>query len=179
MRGVGVILGLLLAVFVAGCAEEPRRPDTLYSRKDVPPLASLTADYVELVKSKRRLRLFADGRILAEYDVALGFTPEGHKRAQGDGRTPEGLYTIDRRNPESAFHLSLGISYPSPEDRSRAAAAGLDPGGDIFIHGQPNGSRDGARIKGDWTNGCIAVTDKEMRQIWSRVPTGIPIAILP
>ena len=114
--------------------------------------------------------------VVRSYRVSLGREPAGHKQREGDGRTPEGRYTIDRRNPKSAYHLSLHISYPSQADRERARAAGVDPGGDIMIHGQPNG---GAPREGDWTQGCIAVTDAEMDEIWSLVPDGAAVEILP
>jgi hypothetical protein len=81
------------------------------------------------------------GKVLKSYRVALGFAPDGHKEREGDGRTPEGCHTIDARNPKSAFHLSLRVSYPDNKDKVRAAASGASPGGDIFIHGQPNGLR--------------------------------------
>jgi murein L,D-transpeptidase YafK len=96
--------------------------------------------------------------------------------ASGDGRTPEGRYYIDRRNPRSDFYLSLGVSYPNVVDIARARAMGVRPGGDIFIHGGPRRAAD--RRKKDWTAGCIAVSDKEIEEIWSMVPTGIPITIL-
>ena len=106
----------------------------------------------------------------------MGFAPRGHKFKEGDGRTPEGRYIIDRRNPNSSFHLSLGINYPRPQDVARARAAGVDPGGEIFIHGQrrpwdPKGP--------DWTAGCIAVTNKEMERIYAMVRNGTPVYILP
>lgn len=144
-----------------------------------PPLSDLLADLVMIDKSDRRLRLYRQGQVIGEYPIKLGFAPEGHKLARGDGRTPEGFYRIDKRNPVSSFYLSLGISYPSQTDTARAMAAGFDPGGDIFLHGQPNGSPPGTQIKRDWTEGCIALSDAAIREIWSRVPTGIPISITP
>ena len=113
--------------------------------------------------------------ILRSYRVALGSDPAGHKQREGDGRTPEGRYTIDRRNPKSRYHLSLHISYPNEADRARAAALGVDPGGDIMIHGL----KDGVQPEGDWTRGCIAVTDAEMDEIWALVPDGTAIHIGP
>ena len=109
-------------------------------------------------------------------DWFLGFAPVGHKTRSGDGRTPEGRYVIDRRNARSDYYLSLGVSYPNPVDVARARAMGTDPGGNIFIHGGPR--RAAERRKQDWTAGCIAVTDAEIEEIWSLVPTGIPISIL-
>ena len=115
-------------------------------------------------------------RVLASFDIDLGFNPQGHKGQEGDGRTPEGEYMIDRRNPNSRFHLSLGISYPNEADITRAKEAGVKPGGDIFIHGRPRPFQNGAR---DWTWGCIAVTDEEIEIIYSMVQDGTPISIFP
>lgn len=140
------------------------------------PVVAPRADAVVVSKSKRTLVLQSGGTVLRSYKIHLGFEPEGTKVASGDGRTPEGQYYIDRRNPRSDFYLSLGISYPNAQDTARAAALGLRPGGDIFIHGGPRRSED--RRKADWTAGCIAVSDDEMEEIWSLVPTGTPIAIL-
>ena len=127
-------------------------------------------------KSRRTLALMNGTATLKRYHVRLGFAPEGHKFRSGDGRTPEGRYYIDRRNPRSDFYLSLGISYPNATDIARARAMGVEPGGDIFIHGGPN--RTSARDRKDWTAGCIAVTDTQIEEIWSLVPTGTPITIL-
>jgi murein L,D-transpeptidase YafK len=125
------------------------------------------------------MQLMQDGKTVRTYKIALGFTPEGDKLRQGDGKTPEGEFTIDRRNAESAFHLSLGLDYPQPEDRARAAKAGYSPGGDIFIHGQPNALPDGLKIKGDWTAGCIAVTNAEIEEIWAVTPIGTKVEVRP
>jgi murein L,D-transpeptidase YafK len=121
------------------------------------------------------------GAPVRTYRIALGGHPEGHKRQEGDSRTPEGIYVIDARNPESRFHLSLRISYPNAEDRRRAASRGVSPGGDIFIHGLPNGDGDASRAYAgrDWTDGCIAVTNAEIREIWAMVKEGTPIEIRP
>jgi len=139
------------------------------------------ADRVEVFKGARRLELKRQGRTIRTYRVALGFAPTGHKEREGDGRTPEGKYVIDGRNPRSAFHLSLRVSYPDEADKARAAAKGVAPGGDIFIHGRPNGLRKFfvRHPRRDWTVGCVAVTDAEIREIWSLVPTGAPIVIHP
>ncbi len=131
---------------------------------------------ITVSKSRRKMWLMHNKRVLRRYNIGLGFAPEGHKKAEGDGRTPEGTYFIDRRNPNSAYHLSLGISYPNGNDVAVAKAAGVEPGGDIFIHGR--GPRF-QRARGDWTWGCIAVTDREMTEIYSMVQTGTHIAILP
>lgn len=127
-------------------------------------------------KDTRRMWLMHHDEVLEEYDVDLGFAPEGHKTTEGDGRTPEGNYVIDRRNPNSRFHLSIGISYPNASDVAQARARGVSPGGDIFIHGRPNAFRAGDR---DWTWGCIAVTNNEMEDIYAMVQNGTPITILP
>jgi len=113
--------------------------------------------------------------ILRQYRIALGRDPIGHKQCEGDGRTPEGRYTIDRRNPKSKYHLSLHISYPNADDVARAQAAAVEPGGDIMIHGL----KDGELRDGDWTQGCIAVTNEEMEEIWGLVPDGTVIVIEP
>ncbi|HYD07702.1 MAG TPA: L,D-transpeptidase family protein [Reyranella sp.] len=135
--------------------------------RTVPPMAPEAdrADLVEVFKAARRLELKRRGRTIRAYRVALGFAPEGHKEREGDGRTPEGRYAIDGRNARSAFHLSLRVSYPDPDDRARAAAKGMPPGGDIFIHGLPNGLRKFfvRHPRRDWTVGCVAVTDREIR----------------
>ena len=110
------------------------------------------------------------------YNIHLGFAPEGHKQFEGDGKTPEGLYRIDRRNPNSDFHLSLGISYPNVKDFAAAKAQGKSPGGDIFIHGQKSRFR---KDKPDWTWGCIAVTNDEIEEIYAMVKNDTLIKINP
>lgn len=115
-------------------------------------------------------------KVLKDYRISLGFAPEGHKEVKGDGRTPEGVYRVDRRNPESRFHLSLGISYPNEEDRLRAEEQGIDPGGDIFIHGQEHPRK---LVRGDWTWGCIAVTNRQIEDVYAMVGDGTPIQINP
>lgn len=135
----------------------------------------LLADGIIVRKGDRRMYLLKDATVLRAYDVDLGFNPTGHKEVYGDGRTPEGGYRIDRRNENSAYHLSLGISYPDANDIARAEALGVDPGGDIFIHGGPNLLAD--KDKADWTAGCISVSNAEMEEIFDMVPTGIPIWI--
>lgn len=141
----------------------------------------VVADRVVVEKAARRLHLYAGERLLASYAVALGGRPQGHKQREGDGRTPEGLYRISGRNPGSRYHLALRVSYPDARDRARAAAAGVDPGGDIMIHGLPNGLGWLGRLHRlfDWTEGCIAVTNAEIEEIWHAVPDGTPIEIRP
>ncbi|TDK44413.1 L,D-transpeptidase family protein [Antarcticimicrobium luteum] len=125
-------------------------------------------------KGARSLYLLHHSEILEGYRVDLGFAPQGHKSAEGDGRTPEGTYLINRRNPNSDFHLSLGISYPNAQDVARARAMGKSPGGDIFIHGQPLAFRP---KRPDWTAGCIAVKDREIETIYAMVRNGTPITL--
>lgn len=133
-------------------------------------------EFIQVLKEKRRMDLIADGKIVKSYRIRLGKQPKGHKQFQGDGRTPEGTYYISGRNPRSAFHLSLQISYPNRSDLAFAQRRGRSPGGDIFIHGQPNGFKRGT-IATDWTRGCIAVSNKEMEEIWRLIPNGCPIHI--
>jgi murein L,D-transpeptidase YafK len=142
---------------------------------------ALKADRILVLKSKRRLLLLHHGVVLKSYSIALGSHPRGPKRWEGDGRTPEGLYVIDGRLADSAYHLSLHISYPSEADRERALAAGKDPGGKIMIHGMPErfGYAEPARFFGDWTDGCIAVDNTAIEQIWNAVDDGTPIEIRP
>jgi murein L,D-transpeptidase YafK len=132
------------------------------------------ATQIVVSKKNRVLALMNGENTLKKYQIHLGFAPVGHKQRSGDGRTPEGTYYIDRRNPISNFYLSLGISYPNANDLAQARALGAEPGGDIFIHGGPTRAADRRR---DWTAGCIAVSDSEIEEIWSLVPTGVPIVI--
>ncbi|MEL7469804.1 MAG: L,D-transpeptidase family protein [Pseudomonadota bacterium] len=150
----------------------------LVAHADAPTLAPKAerADFVLIEKAERRLSLWRGGELLKRYRIDLGFAPDGDKRREGDGKTPEGQYRIDRRNAQSSFHLSLGIDYPRPDQRAAARAEGRNPGGDIFIHGQPNGYS-GTRILGDWTAGCAAVSNAEIREIWSLVPIGTRVEI--
>ncbi len=168
---LGLSLGLALASASGVAATEPAQ--------------ALRADRVLVIKHKRLLHLMWRGRIVRSYKIALGFAPKGHKRQEGDGRTPEGAYVIDWRNPKSRFTLSLHINYPRRADRAQARRRGVSPGGEIFIHGLPRGSSGGgagigkARALRDWTLGCIAVTNTEIREIWRAVPNGTPIEIRP
>jgi len=156
---------LALAIAAAACAPVDRAD----------PLPQ--ADLIVVDKSERTLVLYAAGRPVKVYrGLQLGDAPEGHKRFEGDERTPEGRYTIDTRNPASAYHLSLRISYPDAGDRAYATARGRSPGGEIFIHGQPNWLPTG-RLPGDWTDGCIAVSNAEIEELWRAVPDGTPIEI--
>ena len=139
------------------------------------------ADRIVVHKAKRELTLFREGKVIRTYRIALGFTPVGAKEREGDGKTPEGAYKIIGRNRASKFHRSLRVSYPELRDRERAAGMRVPPGGDIMIHGQPNGQSSTAddRIASDWTAGCIALTNREIEEIWRLVPDGTPIRIEP
>jgi murein L,D-transpeptidase YafK len=139
------------------------------------------ADHVIVVKGQRTLTLLSQGKVLRSYKVALGGTPIGAKEQQGDHKTPEGHYILDRRNPKSRFYKSIHVSYPNEQDRHSASQRGVSAGGDIMIHGLPNGfGWLGATHRAhDWTDGCIAVTNAEMDEIWELVPDGTPIEIRP
>lgn len=144
-----------------------------------PPLALPVVDQIVVHKAERTMELYAEGQLVHTMaGIQLGDAPEGPKRFQGDERTPEGRYTIDYGNPGSSYHLSLHISYPNAQDVAYARARGRSPGGLIFIHGQPNDWTAG-RVPGDWTDGCIAVSDEEIEALWRAVPDGTVIDILP
>lgn len=139
------------------------------------------ADRVVVRKSERRLLLMRGERVLRSFDVALGLSPTGHKQREGDFRTPEGNYRLAGRNPNSDFFLAIQVNYPGPDDLRRASQEGVDPGGLIMIHGQPN--RPSKPLEyyqtRDWTNGCIAVSNADMVDIWLMTPDNTPIQILP
>lgn len=154
----------------------------LSCRADSAPLPrSAKADLVVVEKEKRALTLFADGRPLKNYRISLGPNPTGHKMEEGDGKTPEGRYVIDFHKRDSAYHRALHISYPNTADRAQARRRGVSPGGDIMIHGLPNGIGAVGRthLATDWTLGCIAVTNEEIEEIWRVVADGTPIEIRP
>ena len=132
--------------------------------------------HVEVRKSERRMLLWSDGEVIRSYGVSLGFAPTGPKQFEGDGKTPEGLYLINRRNPESRFYLSLGISYPNRLDSANAKSAGKSAGGNIFIHGQ-SGARFSKFVSSDWTAGCIALSNADMREVYWMVRLTTPITI--
>ncbi|WP_328985481.1 L,D-transpeptidase family protein [Thiorhodovibrio winogradskyi] len=163
----------MLAIFLlcfAGCAVK-RPPDPVF------------ADQVIVRKGDRTLQLLNNGRVFREYPINLGKSPRGHKIQEGDKRTPEGEYLLDWRNPNSRFYKSIHISYPNAADRDFARAIGVKPGGMIMIHGRPNRLQPGFVEKDyddlDWTDGCIAVKNNAMDEIWYKVRDGTPITILP
>ena len=145
------------------------------------PKPALHADRVVVLKKERTLELLSHGKVITTYKVALGGDPVGPKTRQGDHKTPEGVYVLDSRNAHSQFYKSIHISYPNALDREAARKHGFAPGGDVFVHGLPNGYGyigRSHRLK-DWTDGCIAVTDEEIDEIWKAVPDGTPIEIRP
>jgi len=170
-----VAVALLLAVLVGW--------DFIAPVRHVPQLASADGRATSIVVEKRSrlLTLFHDDKVIKTFRVSLGRDPIGAKEREGDSRTPEGHYVIDSKNPRSHFHLALHISYPDAEDRAHAALRDVPPGSDIMIHGLPNGLGWLGRLHllHDWTDGCIAVTDPEIGQIWALVDTGTPIQIRP
>lgn len=140
-----------------------------------------TIDRILVEKSERKLSILRDGKVLKTYRVALGRNPIGAKEQEGDNKTPEGIYTIDYRNPKSDYHLALHISYPSAEDTTRAAQRGVNAGFDIEIHGLPNGRgwMGAAHRQKDWTAGCIAVTDEEIDELYRVAPDGTTVEVRP
>ena len=138
-------------------------------------------DKVIVIKHARTLQLLSHGQPVKTYKIALGTQPIGQKRRQGDHRTPEGVYVLDSRNAHSQFYKSIHISYPSQQDKAHAAAAHVSPGGDVFIHGLPNGygAIGAAHRLRDWTDGCIALSNADMVEVWLLTPDNAPIDILP
>lgn len=177
LRRIAVWLAVTAAIGIGGrIAWEFGR-----TGRPIPPQAAPADRAASIVveKAARRLSLIRDGKVLKTYAVSLGGHPAGHKQQQGDSRTPEGVYTIDSKNARSRFHLALRVSYPNAADRRNAARRGVAPGGDIMIHGLPNGFGwlGPLHLLYDWTDGCIAVTDAEIEDIWSRVDTGTLVDI--
>jgi murein L,D-transpeptidase YafK len=139
------------------------------------------ADMVRVVKSEKRLYLLKENDVFASYPVKFGANPEGHKQQQGDERTPEGLYFLTYKNSNSAFYRSIHISYPNAEDQENARSLGVDPGGDIMIHGQANGWEWAGFLTQlvNWTDGCVALSNGNMDLVWNAIEPGTPIEILP
>jgi murein L,D-transpeptidase YafK len=150
-----------------------------WPRRELP--AGTLADRVVVRKSSRTLELYRDGELLRSYSIALGRNPSGHKQQEGDGKTPEGSYVLDYRNPRSSYRKALHVSYPSAADTAAARSRGVSPGGLIMVHGVRNGLGFVGRLHRlfDWTDGCIALTDREIDEIWRIVPDGTPIQIEP
>ncbi len=181
MRRLARLFSALVLLALVGAAAllwlRPPSPSPV----DQPPEIALSGpvDLILIEKSARRLTLVQNGQPVRVWPIALGFAPTGDKAREGDGRTPEGTFRINRRNDRSAFHLSLGLDYPQPDDIARATNAGHSPGGDIMIHGQPNAVPEPLQVPGDWTAGCIALTNAQMREIWDHTPIGTPVEIRP
>lgn len=167
MQRRALLLGLSSLTLLAACGGDSQ-PFQIYTGPKV--------TQIQVYKAKRRMYLYSDTKVVKKYKIALGGQPRGKKRFEGDGKTPEGLYFINRQNPNSAYHLSLGISYPNAEDSAFAEAQGKKPGGDIFIHGRAGKDKGRGR---DWTAGCIAVTDREIEEIYAMVAIGTPVFIFP
>jgi murein L,D-transpeptidase YafK len=168
---------LFWALLAAGAA-------LLFHKPELPPDPILPAlvgpvDRIVVEKAARRMVVYRGDTALREYRVALGFAPDGAKVRQGDGKTPEGVFRVDRVNAQSSYHLSLGLDYPQAADLARAVAGGYDAGGDIFIHGQPNGLPEDSLLKSDWTAGCIAVSNAEIREIFAAVSVGAVVEVRP
>ena len=168
--GPPLLAAIGLALALAGCGGgAPERP-------------AAYADQVVVKKSQRKLQLIKRGEVIKEYRVALGDNPNGHKMQEGDERTPVGDYVLDWRNPRSQYYKSIHISYPNEQDQAVARALGVQPGGMIMLHGMPNHIQSptirAEYLRRDWTNGCIAVQDHEMDEIWRMVRDGTPIRIL-
>lgn len=173
------IASLLLVAAASARAETPLQSSALISSSVEPALP--LADKVVVRKSERKLYLMNQDTVLRTFKIALGLRPEGHKQFEGDFRTPEGTYRLTRRNPNSEYFLSIQVDYPNPQDVQRARAQGLSPGGAIMIHGRPNTPRKSRDYYAnvDWTEGCIAVSNSDMVEIWLMTPPGTPIEILP
>ncbi|WBU64332.1 L,D-transpeptidase family protein [Paracoccus aerodenitrificans] len=189
-RGILRVLFLLLlgwlvwTMFGPAFLPSPQVPAPLppVARPDAPdPSAPIQGqvDRILIEKSARRLSVYQRGTVIRQYRIALGFAPEGDKIRQGDGKTPEGVFKINRRNDRSQFHLSLGLDYPQAGDRERARQGGYDPGGDIFIHGQPNQIAEGMRVSGDWTEGCIAIDNHQIEELFAATGIGTEVEIRP
>ncbi|PAV25530.1 hypothetical protein CF392_10605 [Tamilnaduibacter salinus] len=178
-------LCLLIATLLAwpAAADELAMANTRYESVPESTKTGTSPPVSEVVvrKGDRELLLMSGEKVLRRYRISLGDRPEGHKLWEGDERTPEGRYTLDWRNPNSDYYKSIHISYPNAEDLELARAWGLDPGGEIMIHGLPNEADDMAfAYEGlDWTDGCIAVSNQAMDEIWSLVSDGTEIRILP
>jgi murein L,D-transpeptidase YafK len=169
----------LIAGSTAARAESPLSSSALLTPSVEPALPM--ADRVRVNKAERTLQLLRNGEVLRTYKVALGLRPEGHKLFEGDFRTPEGVYHLSRRNPNSEYFLSIQIDYPNDRDVARARQHGVRPGGAIMIHGQPNVPRKPRDYYSnvDWTEGCIAVSNSDMVEIWLMTPPDTPIEIRP
>lgn len=157
-----------LLALLAACGKPPSK----FKGYNGPPVTQVVIN-----KGDRRMYLLNNQTVLKSYDIGLGNQPIGHKQFEGDGKTPEGIYFVDRFNPRSQYHLSVGVSYPNPNDTAFANFMGRKPGGDIFIHGRgPEGNAKAPKMR-DWTAGCIAVKDEEIEEIFAMIRMGVPVVI--
>ena len=164
------------------CVTSSANPDVFDNSSSPVKLAdNLMVDSIAIHKAAREMLVFRKGILLKKYVIQLGANPTGAKQCFGDHKTPEGHYFINVRNPKSKFHKSLGISYPDTADIERAIKLGRSPGGDIMIHGLPNGEEKvgPARYRNDWTLGCIAIRNTEIDELFEHVEVGTPLMITP
>ena len=181
-RGLRLCLFLALFFVVALAAGAKNLGNSLFKPDLIAELpADLQFDRLVVDKQVRLLTAYADGRAVREYRIALGWAPEGHKQMEGDGKTPEGTYFVDGKNPNSRYYKNLGVSYPNDADRAAAVALDVSPGGDIKIHGLPDGQGHLGAVHWmqDWTAGCIAVSNEEIDELYARTPVGAAIEIRP
>jgi len=180
---------LLFSLLLTGCGFGPDTPKDRYSLEECKEELLDAEDYAEdggidrilVVKKDRKMYLYKDGKVQSVIPVSLGKNPVGHKQQKGDNRTPEGEFFIHRKLCSPKYYRSLCISYPRPEDKAKAQARGVNPGGDITIHAQPkwnaDGKGDGYTLSRNWTQGCVAVTNSAMKELWYAVREGVPITI--
>jgi murein L,D-transpeptidase YafK len=172
---------MMLTLFLAGWmslipgAKDKETPDPA-PRTGV---LSGPVDQIVIEKKARRMTAYREGAALKTYGIALGFAPEGSKEKEGDGKTPEGVFVIDLLKINSIYHRALRIDYPQPQHRLDAATRGINPGGDIYIHGQPNKLPDDKMLPGDWTAGCIAVSDADISELFAAAQLGTQVEIKP
>ncbi len=180
---------VLFSLLLTGCGVSPDTPKDRYSLEECREELLDAEDYAEdggidrilVVKKDRKMYLYKDGKVQRVIPVSLGKNPVGHKQKKGDNRTPEGEFFIHRKLCSPKYYRSLCISYPRPQDRAKAQARGVNPGGDITIHAQPkwnaDGKGDGYTLSRNWTQGCVAVTNSAMKELWYAVREGVPITI--
>lgn len=175
IQAIRALIAVVSIALLASCGGDSSQPaPSKFKSYSGPPVTQ-----VVVKKGERKLYLISGKTVLKSYDVGLGSQPVGDKVFEGDGKTPEGVYFIDRKNPASRYHLSLGISYPSAQDVAHAAMMGLRPGGDIMIHGLGPEGRTLVKQRRDWTAGCIAVTDEEIEEIFAMLQPGVPVFVYP